>query len=126
MQVVQVKSVVKLTKQELLDAVWLLVKTEQAVDLAKFDIEVDGVLLFTEQTVNSLSNGHNTQDENGWFSVPVDWEHTHCPNLSIPHNSTIEVILRNGNSELGKVYNWKYCWDQKNHNFDIVKYRVVK
>lgn len=126
MQVVQVKSVVKLTKQELLDAVWLLVKTEQAVELTEFDIEVDGVLLFTEQTVNSLSNGHNTQDENGWFSVPVDWEHEHCPNLSIRPNSTIEVIHRNSESGLGKVYTWTCYWAQVNHDLDIIKYRVIK
>lgn len=126
MQVVQGKSVVKLTKQELLDAVWLLVKTKQGVGLDEFDIEVDGVVLFTEKTVNPLCNSYNTQDENGWFTVPGDWKHTHCPNPSIHLNSTIEVIYRNGKTDIDRTSMWSRPWPQEGHEWDIVKYRVIK
>lgn len=119
MQVIKSKAVVKLSMQELEDAVRLYVDKNEGYWIDELEIELDGYeIVKSEQFVS--------EDNQVWIEVPKDWKEPRCPITSLPGSACIEAMYRNGSKEIGTVESWRDFWIQDNVAYDIIKFRIVK
>lgn len=59
-----------------------------------------------------------------WIDVPKDWNKRHCPE---PYSITdvVEVMYRNGNTDIDAAHRWTENWCQDGMAYDIIKYRLA-
>lgn len=90
-----------------------------------FELEITDEGKVNEPIVSTCKSAPDgtMPDENGWFHVPKDWNHTHPPYRF--YDSKIEVEYRNGRKYASIASRFAEDWIQEDTPYDIVKFKPV-
>lgn len=124
MQVIKSKTVVKLSKQELEDAVRLYVDKEKGFWIDEFDIELDGYKILKSEQVVNKDGKEDSEELSGWKLVPPQWDKKQPPEDLEP-GTKVNIVFKNSSKDYNRVAT-DLDFSQKASDNDIVWYRIVK
>lgn len=119
MQVIKSKTVVKLSMQELADAIRFYVDKTEGFWIDEFEIEVNGVDLIS----SIKSSAETVTEEDGWINVPEDWDKPACP-FNIPSKGKVLFKFRCGEIDETNL-EYDYTWVQDGKDYNIVAYKLI-
>ena len=123
MQVIKNKTVVKLSMQELEDAVRLYVDKKEGYWIDELELEVDGYEIVESEKVVS-KNLEDTNESDGWKFVPLGWDKEQAPEELEP-NAEVNLVFRSGRKDYDRDAA-DLDFTQSGHPFDIIRYQLVK
>lgn len=126
MQVIKSKTVVKLSMQELEDAVRRYVDSKEGLWVDEMEIELDGEVLKAKDFFVEVNEDYETgsDDTYGWKFVPPGWDKEEPPEELEP-NTKVNVVFRDLSTDYNR--NTAYLdFSQSGHPFDIIRYQLIK
>lgn len=119
MKIEQGKTVVKLSMQELLDAVRLYVDKKEGYWIDELELEVGGY----EMVKSEKFDREAVTEENGWICVPEGWDKTECP-FTIPNKGKVLFKFKCGVIDETNL-EYSHTWVQDGSDSNIVAYKLI-